>query len=43
MLAKGNSAHPPQAIGIGFPFAIENGQVKPTAVTYSPRDKDELN
>jgi hypothetical protein len=32
-----------EAVGIGFPFAIEDGQVKPAGVTYSPRDKDEVN
>jgi predicted transcriptional regulator len=30
-----------EAVGIGFPFEIEEGQIKPTGVTYSPRDKGE--
>ena len=32
-----------EAVGIGFPFTIEDGQFKPAGVTYSPRDKDEAN
>jgi DNA-binding XRE family transcriptional regulator len=32
-----------EAVGIGFPIEIENGQFKPLAVTYSPIDKDEAN
>ncbi len=32
-----------EAVGIGFPFEIEDGQFKPASVTYSPRDKDEVN
>jgi DNA-binding XRE family transcriptional regulator len=32
-----------EAVGIGFPFAIEDGQFKPAGVTYSPSDKDEVN
>jgi hypothetical protein len=32
-----------EAVGIGFPFEIEEGQVKPTGVTYSPRGNDEVN
>ncbi len=32
-----------EAVGIGFPFAIEYRRIKPAGVTYSPRDKDELN
>ena len=32
-----------EGVGIGFPFEIENGQVKPAGVTYSPRGKDEVN
>ena len=32
-----------EAVGIGFPFVIENGQFKPAGVRYSPRDKDEVN
>jgi DNA-binding XRE family transcriptional regulator len=31
-----------EAVGIGFPFAIEDGLVKPVGVTYSPRNKDEV-
>jgi hypothetical protein len=32
-----------EAVGIGFPFEIADGQFKPAGVTYSPRDKDEVN
>jgi hypothetical protein len=32
-----------EAVGIGFPFEIEDGQFKPLGVTYSPRGKDEVN
>ena len=32
-----------EAVGIGFPFEIANGRVKPAGVTYSPREKGELN
>ncbi len=32
-----------EGVGIGFPFAIEDGQFKPAGVTYSPRGKDEVN
>ena len=32
-----------EAVGIGFPFEIENGELKPAGVTYSPRGKNEVN
>ncbi|MGD0184697.1 MAG: hypothetical protein ABSC25_05540 [Roseiarcus sp.] len=32
-----------EAVGIGFPFEIEDGQIDPAGVTYSPRDNDGLN
>ena len=30
-----------EAVGIGFPFEIENGRAAPAGITYSPRDKGE--
>jgi len=30
-----------EAVGIGFPFEIENGRAAPAGVTYSPRGKGE--
>ncbi len=35
--------HALKAVGIGFPFEIENGRIKPAGVTYTPREKGELN
>jgi DNA-binding XRE family transcriptional regulator len=32
-----------EAVGIGFPFEIENGQFRPLGVPYSPRGRDEVN
>jgi hypothetical protein len=32
-----------EAVGIGFPFAIEDGQFRPAGVTHSPAGKDEVN
>ena len=31
-----------EAVGIGFPFEIEDGQFKPAGVTYSPIRKETL-
>jgi predicted transcriptional regulator len=30
-----------EAVGIGFPLEIADGQVKPAGVTYSPRGRDQ--
>jgi hypothetical protein len=30
-----------EAVGIGFPFEIANGRMRPAGITYSPRDKGE--
>jgi hypothetical protein len=32
-----------EAVGIGFVFEVENGEIKSAGVTYSPRGKDEVN
>ncbi len=32
-----------EAVGVDFAFTIERRRIKPAGVTYSPRDKRELN